>query len=203
MKVTRTATSLVTNPPKGAEVTFQLNEAFPELQKDRALLATIRRESTHGPSDVLSRDDPPFRGCLVTWRQRRNGTESIIMFSAQAAAIITTDKPEGLARTNTGHYDCILGRIDRRHPFVGLISKDQKRALLIVSSPRTLRDLLSVLVHCGLVKPTIYHQLNDRRQPIPDRIRESAELLIARANTTTQAFEAAAKYAIPYLEDMP
>jgi hypothetical protein len=171
MKVTRTAAWSVEKPLKGAKVTFCLNEAIPESQEDRELLATIPTETTNNELELVGRDDPPFKDCVVTRLQRRDGTESIAMFSCQAIRIVTEYKVEGLARVQTGYYGCTVGQIDGRL-CVGLISGDLKRALIITADRKTVAELILVLLNSVLCSDKIPHSITESeiRQAIQNHV---------------------------------
>lgn len=153
---------------------------------------------------LVAWDDPPFQGYLIALRHRRDGTDSIVMFSCQAAAILFTGCPDGmLAKIEKGGYGCTLGEIDGR-PFMGLISQDQERVLLVTSKLQAVIDAVtSVLFLCKSSRDDIPHPALDCGQAIADRIPKNAELLVVRARTAEQAFAALGKYAIPYLEEIP
>jgi hypothetical protein len=204
MKVTRTARSAVDKPLKGAHVTFGLNEAIPESPADLELLAKSRAATTDGKSELVALDDAPFQGCPVTWSKRR-GIESIVMFSYQAVRIINEYELERLAQVQTGCYGFTLGQINGNRLCAGLISKDKKRALLVTSERRTVLEVAYVLFNSILCSDKMPHEISksDIFRAIANRIPETTELLVVRARTTKKAFDAVAKYAVPYLEEIP
>lgn len=204
MKVIRAAAVSVIDAPKGTMVDFWLNEAIPESPEDEESLARIRVTAADAYEGLVASDDPPFQDRLVCVWHRRDGIDSIAMFSFQAAVILFTGASAGiLARTEKGGYGCTLGEIDGR-PFMGLISKDRERVLLVTSKWQAVIDAMtSVLFVCKSSRNNIPHPALDCGQAIADRIPKNAELLVVRARTAEQAFAALGKYAIPYLEEIP
>ena len=122
------------------------------------------------------------------------------MFSYQAVRIINEFKVERLAQIQTGCYGFTLGQINGSDLCLGLISKDEKRALLVTSERKTVLEVAYVLFKSILCTDKMPHEItkSDLCRLIANHIPETTELLLVRVRTTKKAFEAVAKYAVPY-----
>jgi len=179
---------------------FLLNEAVPESQKDHELLAKVRATSAH--SSLMALDDPPFQDGFVSLRHRQDGVDSIVMFSFQAAAILSAYPKRMSSVREKGGYSGSQGKFEGR-PFVGLTSGDRKRVLLVTSDRQQIIDMVaSALIVRKSPMDKIPHATADHAEAVSDLIPESAELLFVRVRTAEQAFAVLAKYTTPYLEEM-